>query len=211
LLVEKDEAVVAGMERGEEVGEFVCGEDVGGSRDVRRERLQGGAGVEGDADAREGVDAIEKGRVEGEAEFGERTELRGIVGVVGGEHSGGCGGGFGERSGAVEHGDAETAVVEFESERKADDTGSGDTDVGVLHKISLVCLPRGYSLGVRFCVRRGAVVMLRAGCCVERVQEDKRRRTSAGAVSMWREQVVKRVRAVSGLEAKRKSKEGRVL
>jgi len=108
--------VVAGMKRGKEVGEFVCGEYVGGSRDVRRERLQGGVGVEGDANAGEGVDAIEKGRVEVEAEFGERTQLGGIVGVVCGEHSGGRGGRFGEWGGAVEHGDAEAAVVEFESE-----------------------------------------------------------------------------------------------
>ena len=40
------------------------------------------------------------------------------------------------------------AVVEFEGEREADDAGSRDTQVGVMHGISLVGFGRGYSLGV---------------------------------------------------------------
>jgi hypothetical protein len=85
--------------------------------DVGWQRLQGVVGVEGDANAREGVEAVEEGGVEREAEVGERAELRGIVGVVRGEHSGGGGGGLGEWVAAFEHGDAEATVVEFEGER----------------------------------------------------------------------------------------------
>ena len=89
------------------------------------------------------MQAIEKARVELEAEVGKGMELRGIVRVVGGEHAGGSGGGFGEWGSAVEHGDTGAAVMEFEGEREADDTGSGDADVGirrrwVVHEISLV-------------------------------------------------------------------------
>src|ERR1700733_14072514 len=113
MLVEEEEPVVTGMERGQDAGEVVRCEDVVG-RDVRWERLQGGVGVEWDADAGEGIDAIEKGWVEGEAEFGERAELQGVVRIVCGEHSGGGGGGFDERGAAIEHGDAEATMVEFE-------------------------------------------------------------------------------------------------
>ena len=86
------------------------------------------------------MQATEKARVELEAEVGKGMELRSIVWVVGGEHAGGSGGGFGEWSSAVEHGDTDTAVMEFEGKREADDTGSGDADVGVVHGISLVGL-----------------------------------------------------------------------
>jgi hypothetical protein len=64
-------------------------------------------------------------------------ERRGVVGIVCGEHTGGGGGGFGEWSGAVKDGDAGAAVVKFEGEGEADDTGSGDAHVGLLHGTSL--------------------------------------------------------------------------
>jgi hypothetical protein len=61
----------------------------------------------------------------------------GVVGIVGCEHAGGGGGGFGEWGRAVEDGDAGAAVVEFEGEGEADDAGSGDAYVGLLHGTSL--------------------------------------------------------------------------
>ena len=153
VLVEEDEAVVAGGECGEETSEVFGGESCWRGADGGWKGLQGGVGLEGDADAGESVEAVEEGGVEREAEVGERVELRRVVGIVGGEHSGGGGGGFGEWSGAVEDGDADAAVVEFEGEGEADDAGSGDADVGVVHGISLVGVRRGYSLVYRV-VRR---------------------------------------------------------
>jgi hypothetical protein len=144
--------MVAGDERGQEVGEVVGGEDVVCGGDVRGERLQGGVGVEGSAETGEGVESLEEGGVEREAEIGEGAEVRRVVGVCGGEHAGGGGGGFGEWVVAIEHGDAEATVVELEGEREADDAGAGDADVGMVHEFSLVCFVRGYSLGVQVCV-----------------------------------------------------------
>jgi hypothetical protein len=112
--------------------EVVRGEDVVGGGDVVGKRLQGGVGVEGNANAGEFADAFEEGGVEREAEVGERTELRGVVGVGGGEHSGGGGGGFCERGVALEHGDAEAAVVEFKGEGEADDAGTSDADIRMM-------------------------------------------------------------------------------
>ena len=73
-------------------------------------------------------------------------ERRGAVGIVCSEHTGGCGGRFGEWSGALEDGDAGAAVVELEGKGKADDAGSGDAYVGLLHGTSLDGERRGYSL-----------------------------------------------------------------
>ena len=100
--------------------------------------MQGKTGVEGNGDAGQMMQAVEKARVELEAEVGEGMELGSIVWVGGGQHAGGGSGGFGERSSAVEHGDMGAAVMEFEGKREADDAGPGDTDVGVVHGISLV-------------------------------------------------------------------------
>jgi hypothetical protein len=83
------------------------------------------------------LEAVEEGWVEGEAQIGERGKLLGIVGIAGGEHAGCSGGGFGEWGAAVEDDDAGSPMVEFEGEGEADDAGSGDADVGALHKISL--------------------------------------------------------------------------
>ena len=79
-----------------------------------------------------------------------------VVGIAGSQHSSGGGGGFGERGGSVKHGDADVAVMEFEGEGEADDAGPGDADVMIrkgrgVHRISLVRLRRGYSLGVPVC------------------------------------------------------------
>ena len=100
--------------------------------------LESGAGLEGDFDAGERVETIEEGWVEGEAEIGEWAQRRGIVGVAGGEHSGGGGGGFGEGLSLLEDGHAEAAMVEFEGEREADDACACDADIGVMHTSSLV-------------------------------------------------------------------------
>ena len=79
------------------------------------------------------MEAVEKGRVEGETEIGERGELLGIVRVARGQHPGGCGGGFGEGDRAIEDGNTGSAAVEFEGEGETDNAGSGDADIGVLH------------------------------------------------------------------------------
>jgi hypothetical protein len=64
-------------------------------------------------------------------------EWRGVVGIVCGEHTGGGDGGFGERIGAVEDGDAGAAMMEFEGKGEADDTGSGDAYIRLVHGTSL--------------------------------------------------------------------------
>ena len=92
--------------------------------------LEGEAGVERDLVAGERLETVEEGWVKGEAQTGEGAKLWGIVRIVGGKHAGGCGGGFGEGNGAVEDGDAGSAVVELKGKGEADDAGSGDTYVG---------------------------------------------------------------------------------
>jgi hypothetical protein len=142
VLVEQDEAAVAGGECGEEMGEVFWGEFAVCAAGAGWESLEGGVGLERDADTGKGVEAVEEVRVEREAEIGEGKELRRVVRVGGGQHSGGGGGGFGEWRGPVEYGDAEATVVEFEGEGKADYAGASDADVRircrVVHGISLV-------------------------------------------------------------------------
>jgi len=55
-----------------------------------------------------------------------------------------------EAGAAVEEGDACAAAGEFEREREADDSSTGDTDVGVLHVSSLEELP-GTGRAVALC------------------------------------------------------------
>ena len=74
-------------------------------------RLKGCRGLEGDGDAGEFVEAIEEGRIEREAEVGERTKLRRVGVVAGGKHSSGSGGSLHERRSLFDDGDAETSVV----------------------------------------------------------------------------------------------------
>jgi hypothetical protein len=105
-----------------------------GFRDVT---LDGGVGLEGDLETGETVETVEECGVERKAEVGERLELRRVVGVVSGEHSGSGGGGLGEWSGTIEYDDGHASVVEFKGEGEADDAGSGDTDVGMAHGLSL--------------------------------------------------------------------------
>src|SRR5216683_3146203 len=128
--------------------EIFRGERVRRCGGVVRERLQGGAGVEGHADAGEFLEPGEVVGVEGDAEVGEGTQAGRIVGVAGGEHTGSGGGGLREGSTLIEDGYTGAAAVEFEGERKADDAGAGDADVRAVHKISLVGFCGGYSLGV---------------------------------------------------------------
>jgi hypothetical protein len=52
---------------------------------------------------------------------------------VRGQHTCGCGGGLRERDAGFEDGNACPAAMEFEGEREADDAGTGNTDVRVLH------------------------------------------------------------------------------
>jgi hypothetical protein len=108
--------------------------------------------LEGDESTGEIVEVIEEGGIEREAEVGKGTELGWVVGIAGGQHSGGGGRGFVERGGSLQHGNAYAVAVEFESEGEADDAGPGDANVGirrgVMHGISLVGLRKGYSLGV---------------------------------------------------------------
>ncbi len=105
-------------------------------------------GLEGDLDARESVHAVEEVGIERQAVDGQRQEVGRVIRIVCGQHSGGRRGGFGEWHALVKDGDAAAAVVEFKGEGEANDTGSSDAKVRVLHGISLVGLGRGYSLDV---------------------------------------------------------------
>ena len=114
--------------------------------------LDGGMGLEGDADAGKRVEAVEEGWIECEAKVGEWLKQERVVRIGRGQHSCGCGGGFAEGSGAVEYGDADAAVVKFEGEGEADDACASDADVrirrgGAVHGISLVGR-RSYRLGL---------------------------------------------------------------
>ena len=86
------------------------------------------------------MQTIKKSGVKPEAEAGEGMELGSIVWVGGSKHAGGGSGGFCEWGCAVEHDDMDAAMMKFEGKREADDAGSGDADVGVVHGISLVGL-----------------------------------------------------------------------
>jgi len=70
------------------------------------------------------------------------------VWVFGGQHSCGSCRCFRERGGTVEYGDSEALSIEFKSKREADNAGSGDADVGVVHCNSLVGAQTSYSLGI---------------------------------------------------------------
>lgn len=135
--------MAAGGECGEEVGEVFGGEFVGWAGGAGWESLQGVVGLEGDADTGKDVEAMEEVGVERKTEAGEGTELGWVMRVGCGEHSRGGGGGLREGSGAVEYGDADATVVEFEGERETDDACASDADVEirrcrVVHRISLV-------------------------------------------------------------------------
>lgn len=60
MLVEEDEMLVCGNKCGEDVGEFSGGEFGTCAWAAGRDRLQGGMGLEGNADAGEDMDASRK-------------------------------------------------------------------------------------------------------------------------------------------------------
>jgi hypothetical protein len=66
------------------------------------------------------------------------VDLRWVVGVVGGKHTGGSSGGLCEWRALIEHGDGCAAAVKLEGKGEADDAGSGNADVGAVHRTSLV-------------------------------------------------------------------------
>jgi hypothetical protein len=146
VLVEEDKSVLSGHERGKQMGEIFDGEFGACSSGVGRNGLQGGVGLEGDADSGESVDAVEVVGIERQAEGGQRQELGRVVGIVGSQHACGRRGRFGEWLALVKYCDAVASVVEFKGEGETDDAGSSDAEVGVMHGISLVGLVRGYSL-----------------------------------------------------------------
>jgi hypothetical protein len=72
--------------------------------------------MEGHVDAGERLEPREVAGVERDAEIGEGAEVRRVVGVEGGEHSRGGGGGFGEREAPIEDGDAASTMVKLKGE-----------------------------------------------------------------------------------------------
>jgi hypothetical protein len=64
VLVEEEETVVAGVERGKKAGELRGGEFVLCGGDFGREGLQGGVSLEGDANAGENAEAVEEVGIE---------------------------------------------------------------------------------------------------------------------------------------------------
>jgi hypothetical protein len=159
VFVEGDEAMVTGVECGKKVGEVFGGKFAARVGNAEGDSLQGGVGLEGNAEAGEDAEAVEEVGVERDTQVGEGAELGRVVRIAGGEHSGGGGGGFGERDGLIQHADADAALMKFEGEGEADDPGSSNADITirkarVAHGISLVRWPRGYSLGVEVCRRR---------------------------------------------------------
>src|SRR5260370_39582061 len=117
--------------------EILWGERVRRWEDVVRERLQGGAGVEGHADAGEFLEPGEVVGVEGDAEVGEGTRTGRIVGGAGGEHTGCCCGGLREGSALIEDGYTGAAAMGFEGQREADDAGASGAAGRGAHKMSL--------------------------------------------------------------------------
>ena len=92
--------------------------------------LQRGVRVEGHGDAGELFDVIEKGGVELGTELGERAQGGRMVWVVRCEHTGSCSGGVGEGGVTLEDHHTGAAGVELQGEREANDTGTGDEDIG---------------------------------------------------------------------------------
>lgn len=99
----------------------------------RRGELQGAMGLEANAMAGVGGDAVEEGRIEGAAEGGEREQGSGIIRVINGEHAGRGLGGFVERRGSSKHENVKTGLREGTGERETDDTGTGDADICESH------------------------------------------------------------------------------
>lgn len=146
----------AGCELRQKPAQVFRGENAGCVRDVLRERLQGRVRMKRHRDTGEIVKPFEKCGIDRDAEIGEWAKQGRVVGVGGGEHSGGGGRCFGERKGLLQNGDARAVTVKLQGERKADDSGPGDADVRMLHETSLVGMGKGIVWGSRF-ARAGAV------------------------------------------------------
>jgi hypothetical protein len=137
LLCEQIKGAVTKRVAGQEAVEVGAVERVAKTPGLFDVALDGGVCLEGHFDTGEGTNAIEECGVKQKTEVGEGLELRGIVGVVGSQHSGCGGGGLRERGGSIEYGDRHTAVVEFKGEGEADDAGPSNADIGVVHGLSL--------------------------------------------------------------------------
>jgi hypothetical protein len=137
LLGEKIKMAVAKRVAGQELIQGGAVKGVAKTPGLFDVALDGGVRLKGDFDTGEGAETVEECGVEKKAEGSEGLEFEWVVGIVSGQHSrGGCRG-FREGRGTVEHGDGHAAVVEFKGEGEADDTGSSDTDIGVVHALSL--------------------------------------------------------------------------
>ncbi len=95
--------------------------------------MQGLRRLKGDGSSAEFEESIQEAGIEGEAEVGQRSEFRGIFGVVGGEHAGGGGRGFAHGLAAFEDRHGQAALFEFQGKREADDPGTSDADVHAKH------------------------------------------------------------------------------
>jgi hypothetical protein len=60
VLVEEDKSVISRRERGKQMGEILSGEFGVCGSDVEWQGLQGGVGLEGDVEAGESADALER-------------------------------------------------------------------------------------------------------------------------------------------------------
>ena len=130
VLIKLHEAMTAGRKRRADVVETSVSKDGRRRGMPRRYRLQRAASLEGDSDAGELVDAIEEGRVEGQTQICKRLQRQGIFWVVRCQHACGGAGGLAQGRPGVEDGDRGPARVELERQRKADDAGACDADIG---------------------------------------------------------------------------------
>src|ERR1700679_381206 len=93
----------------------------------------GSFGLDGNGDAGECFDAMEKCWIAVGAETGECLNLARIVGGFGGEHSGGGGGGHRETAALIDDGNSCASVSEFEGSRETNESGTNNDN-------SLICL-----------------------------------------------------------------------
>jgi hypothetical protein len=93
------------------------------------EMLDGGVGLEGNAEAGERFHAVKKVGIERDAEAREGKKRGRVVRVFRGQHASGSGGGLTHCGAGVEDGDTSAAMVEFQRERETDDASTSDGDV----------------------------------------------------------------------------------
>lgn len=92
--------------------------------------LKRGIGLKWDVKAGKYGDTLKERRIDADTQAGKGSQGRGIVRVAGGQHAGGSEGGLSEGWASVQDCDTRTTGVQFQGERKADQAGSGDEDVG---------------------------------------------------------------------------------